>query len=109
MSDRHYLGTVREGRPSGDSEVANRNGGRSRARTCDPGLVRAVLFRLSYPPVSRIVGGDPDTVNRRARLQGRRPYVLYSSATRGACAVAAARSASAPARSPTFRLARPRP
>src|SRR6266567_6419070 len=82
------------------SEVANRNGGRSRARTCDPGLVRAVLFQLSYPPVSRIVGGDPDTVNRRARLQGRRPYVLYSSATRGACAVAAARSASAPARSP---------
>src|SRR6266702_4830371 len=32
------------------SEVANRNGGRSRARTCDPGLVRAVLFQLSYPP-----------------------------------------------------------
>ena len=27
-------------------------GGRSRARTCDPGLVRAVLFQLSYPPVS---------------------------------------------------------
>src|SRR5215813_352124 len=26
-------------------------GGRSRARTCDPGLVRAVLFQLSYPPV----------------------------------------------------------
>src|SRR5713101_1234251 len=25
-------------------------GGRSRARTCDPGLVRAVLFQLSYPP-----------------------------------------------------------
>src|SRR5713226_2890102 len=57
-------------------------------------IVRAVLFQLSYPPVSRIVGGDPDTVNRRARLQGRRPYVLYSSATRSACAVAAARSAS---------------
>src|SRR5215470_15327783 len=30
---------------------AKDDGGRSRARTCDPGLVRAVLFHLSYPPV----------------------------------------------------------
>src|SRR6266536_2286335 len=76
---------------------------------CADRIVRAVLFQLSYPPVSWSVGGDPDTVNWSPHLQGRRPYVLYSSATRGACAVAAARSASAPARSPILRLARPRP
>src|SRR5215471_21168463 len=33
-------------------------GGRSRARTCDPGLVRAVLFHLSYPPVPEKLRGS---------------------------------------------------
>src|SRR5438309_9716516 len=37
------------------------------------GIVRAVLFQLSYPPVSRSVGGDPGPVNRSACPQGRRP------------------------------------
>src|SRR5213593_4097520 len=50
--DRHQTGT--DDAPT--SELVERNvakdcGGRSRARTCDPGLVRAVLFPLSYPPV----------------------------------------------------------
>jgi hypothetical protein len=34
-----------------ERNLAKNGGGRSRARTCDPGLVRAVLFQLSYPPV----------------------------------------------------------
>src|SRR5262249_44644995 len=45
----------------------------------------------------------------RPAVYGRSPYVLYSSATFGDSAVAAARSASAPTRSPSRRLARPRP
>src|SRR5262249_28345056 len=36
--------------PTG-GEGRRMNGGRSRARTCDPGLVRAVLSQLSYPPM----------------------------------------------------------
>ncbi len=39
-------------------------GGRSRARTCDPGLVRAVLSQLSYPPVSENLRGYVTPVNR---------------------------------------------
>src|SRR5215467_752868 len=38
-------------------------GGRSRARTCDPGLVRAVLFHLSYPPVPEKLRGYVTGVN----------------------------------------------
>ena len=33
------------------AQLTEKVGGRSRARTCDPGLVRAVLSQLSYPPV----------------------------------------------------------
>src|SRR5215470_9449245 len=40
--------------PTG-GEGRRMNGGRSRARTCDPGLVRAVLSQLSYPPVSWVI------------------------------------------------------
>ena len=49
-------------KPTGP-KPAKDNGGRSRARTCDPGLVRAVLFHLSYPPVPEKLRGYVRGVN----------------------------------------------
>src|SRR5262245_22508806 len=55
------------------------NGGRSRDRTCDLGLVRATLSRLSYPPRSmedRVTHRNIGPASRKAELGPVRGYTV---------------------------------
>lgn len=54
------------------------SGGRNRARTCDPRLVRPMLFQLSYPPSFLLKPGKNPALPEHAALSPKEPSVSSS-------------------------------